>query len=68
MEQTIPKNLDNLWTSEIVDKYEYFIFDCDGVIWNGPDVIKEAVEFIKKLYELKKSIFYLSNIDNRQMI
>lgn len=46
---------------EISSQYDFFIFDCDGVIWKENFIFKEAVEAIKYLQEEKKNVFFLSN-------
>ena len=47
--------------SKVIDNYDYFIFDMDGVIWSGPEVFPESIKAINKLIQLKKKIFFLTN-------
>jgi 4-nitrophenyl phosphatase len=44
--------------------YDYFIFDCDGVIWRGWDYIEQGVHTINKLLHLNKKVFFLSNTNS----
>jgi 4-nitrophenyl phosphatase len=46
---------------DIVNKYQYFIFDCDGVVWRESKVMENCVETIKILMSKNKQIFFLSN-------
>ena len=50
---------------DILDKYQYFIFDCDGVLWTQDQAIPGAVEFIKHLKELGKEVFFVTNNSTR---
>ncbi|OMJ30069.1 Phosphoglycolate phosphatase 2 [Smittium culicis] len=48
--------------STLIDKYETFLFDCDGVIWLGSKLIpgvKESIEYLK--CKGKKLIFITNN-------
>ncbi|KAH3681931.1 hypothetical protein WICPIJ_007093 [Wickerhamomyces pijperi] len=46
---------------QLLQDYDNFIFDCDGVIWLGDHVIPGAVESIKLLQELNKTIIFVTN-------
>jgi len=46
---------------EIIDKYDHYIFDMDGVIWIENKVLQECVDTIKKLFALKKKVYFLTN-------
>jgi phosphoglycolate/pyridoxal phosphate phosphatase family enzyme len=48
---------------EIFSNYEYFIFDCDGIIWKESEIITECVKTIKNLQNIGKKIFFLSNVN-----
>jgi 4-nitrophenyl phosphatase len=48
----------------ITDNYDNFIFDCDGVIWNGAQMIRSAISRINNLLENNKRIFFLSNTNS----
>jgi 4-nitrophenyl phosphatase len=52
------------WTSvkELASKYEYFLFDCDGVLWHGEDIqIGEAFKNIEWLEAQGKKVFFVTN-------
>ncbi|KAK2573667.1 Glycerol-3-phosphate phosphatase [Acropora cervicornis] len=46
---------------KFVDSMETFIFDCDGVLWNGIGVIDGAVEVLHELRKLGKRVFFVTN-------
>lgn len=46
---------------EVINKYQYFVFDCDGVVWRESKPLPNAVETIKKLKILNKDFYFLSN-------
>lgn len=46
---------------KLLDQYDHFLFDCDGVIWLGPDKIAGASEFIELLKEKNKSYAFVTN-------
>jgi len=46
--------------SEIVPKYDKFIFDLDGTIWEGSTIYPEAIKTLQHLYEKEKSIYYIT--------
>ncbi|XP_013061272.2 glycerol-3-phosphate phosphatase-like isoform X1 [Biomphalaria glabrata] len=46
---------------EILETVDYFLFDCDGVLWDGNGVIEGSVETIKKLKSLGKKVYYVTN-------
>ncbi len=46
----------------LIDKYNNFIFDIDGVLWRGNDILKNTIEAIKILKSIKnKNVFFLTN-------
>ena len=47
--------------SNIVDKYNYYIFDMDGVLWSGPEIYHESIKTVNKLFKLNKKVFFLTN-------
>merc|ERR1712087_999784 len=49
------------WNKANIDKYDTFIFDCDGVVWLSKKAIPGAKETLQKLSALKKQILFLSN-------
>lgn len=46
---------------DILDKYDAFIIDIWGVIYNGEDLYKGSIEAINKLIDNNKSVTFLSN-------
>lgn len=54
------KKINNM--SEILPKYNNFIFDMDGIIWKGSQYINKTINFIKHLQSNnKKKVFFLTN-------
>jgi 4-nitrophenyl phosphatase len=48
--------------AELADKYDYFLLDCDGVLWVGAKAVKhsfEALDFI--IQKKKKKVFLITN-------
>ena len=45
----------------IIEKYELFLFDMDGVIYIGNDPVPGSVELINYLYKKNKRICFLTN-------
>ncbi len=54
--------------NQIVDRYDSFIFDFNGVLWYGPTRYKDAFETLHKLRDMKKNIYFITNCssDTRQ--
>lgn len=46
---------------EIRNKYNYFIFDLDGVVWRENEVIPNAANEIRNLISMGKNVFFLTN-------
>lgn len=44
--------------STFIDAHDAFLFDCDGVIWNGDEVIPGVVETLKYLRKLGKKVHF----------
>jgi 4-nitrophenyl phosphatase len=58
--------MEHLETFDVIqDKYNYIIFDCDGVIWRGSEFIESTVITINKLLSLGKKLFFLSNTNTQ---
>lgn len=49
------------WKTEYVDRYDTFLFDCDGVIWRNQEPIEGAKESLAELRRLKKRVLFISN-------
>eukprot|EP00347_Sterkiella_histriomuscorum_P020427 403337848 len=45
----------------LVEKYDYFLLDCDGVIWSGSKVIDQSALVLNYLHFLGKKIFFITN-------
>ena len=44
-----------------MDKYDYFLLDCDGVLYSGPDQLGRAFDTIKYLEAKGKKVFFITN-------
>lgn len=51
--------------TEIADKYDSFIFDCDGVLWHTGLKLDKAFETLNILKEQGKNIFFLTNTSTK---
>jgi len=50
----------------LVEKYRYFIFDCDGVLFHSRDEIGEAFKALKYIKKFEgKDIFFFTNATTR---
>jgi len=47
--------------SVLLDKYDTWMFDCDGVLWRGDHVIDGVAEVLKLLRDKKKQIIFVTN-------
>lgn len=47
--------------TELLDKVDVFIFDCDGVIWRGDSLIDGIPETLDKLRKAGKKMFFVTN-------
>ncbi|KAF9495202.1 2-phosphoglycolate phosphatase [Pleurotus eryngii] len=45
----------------LLDRYDVFMFDCDGVLWQGDELIDGAVEVLALLRRRKKQIVFVTN-------
>lgn len=45
----------------LLDKYEYFLFDCDGVIWLGDHLLPSVAETIHLLKGMQKTVIFVTN-------
>ena len=46
---------------QLISENDTFLFDCDGVLWQGDTVLPGGVEVITYLHSLRKKIFYVTN-------
>ncbi|XP_076749409.1 glycerol-3-phosphate phosphatase [Xylocopa sonorina] len=44
-----------------IDSIDVILSDCDGVLWKETDVIENSPETVKRLKELGKKFFYITN-------
>lgn len=47
--------------SDLLGKYDTFLFDCDGVLWSGSDHIAGAADALGKLREAGKQVIFVTN-------
>merc|ERR1719163_2619609 len=47
--------------SELLDKTDVFIFDCDGVIWKGDSLIDGVPKVLDELRKMGKTVFFVTN-------
>lgn len=45
----------------ILDNYDYFLFDCDGVIWLGDHILPHVAETIEMLKKNNKTVIFVTN-------
>ncbi|KAF7329662.1 2-phosphoglycolate phosphatase [Mycena kentingensis (nom. inval.)] len=45
----------------LLDKYDTWMFDCDGVLWSGDRLIDGAVDVLSLLRQRKKQIIFVTN-------
>ena len=63
------KNLEVLANfREVANKYEAFIIDIWGVLWDGIEPYQYSIESLKKLINLNKYIILLSNAPRRSKV
>ena len=53
---------------QVVHKYEAFIIDIWGVLWDGIEPYQNSIDSLKKLISLKKYIILLSNAPRRSQV
>lgn len=46
---------------QLLQKYDYFLFDCDGVIWLGDHLLPSVVETIQLLKDAGKTAIFVTN-------
>lgn len=47
--------------SSLLSSYDVWLFDCDGVLWSGDDLIPGAVSVLEKLRKRGKEIVFVTN-------
>lgn len=51
----------SLDSEELFKRFDVFLFDCDGVLWRGSTLIDGALEAVKKLFDHKKQVYFVTN-------
>ena len=52
---------------DLVAKYDYFLFDCDGVLWHGDSEIERAFSALRHIQSHEgKHVFLITNNSTRQ--
>jgi 4-nitrophenyl phosphatase len=49
----------------LTDRYDTFLFDCDGVIWRGVDPVPGASDVINNLLDLNKNVIFVTNNNSK---
>ena len=62
------KNLDKDGFCSIVDNYQLFYIDLWGVIHNGINLHKEAINVLKEITKKAKNTFYLQMLQDPMML
>lgn len=47
--------------NDLLDKYDYFLFDCDGVLWLGDHLLPSIPETLSLLKEKNKQVIFVTN-------
>ena len=58
-------NIQKFKPKVVFDQIEAVLFDCDGVLWHGNNLVDGTIGLIKKLRELKKRYFFVTNSSNK---
>jgi len=45
----------------LIDSYDYFLFDCDGVLWLGDHLLPHVPETLDLLKEKNKTVIFVTN-------
>jgi 4-nitrophenyl phosphatase len=52
--------------ADLADKYDYFLFDCDGVLWVGSKPVEHSFAALDYLIKTKlKKVFLITNATQR---
>ncbi|CAH6723634.1 4-nitrophenylphosphatase [[Candida] jaroonii] len=46
---------------QLLDAYDYFLFDCDGVLWLGDHILPKVAETLKSLKSHGKTVIFVTN-------
>ncbi|KAH9929101.1 2-phosphoglycolate phosphatase [Epithele typhae] len=47
--------------ADLLDKYDTWLFDCDGVLWQGDRPIEGVVEVLQMLRKQNKAVIFVTN-------
>lgn len=47
--------------TKLLEDYDYFLFDCDGVLWLGDHILPSVRETLSLLKQHNKTIFFVTN-------
>ncbi|KAJ9097799.1 hypothetical protein QFC19_006667 [Naganishia cerealis] len=47
--------------SDLLDRFDTFLFDCDGVIWTGPTLVPGVTDVLNLLRSRGKNILFVTN-------
>ena len=47
--------------SNLLDSYDYFLFDCDGVLWLGDHLLPQVCETLDLLKSHNKTVIFVTN-------
>ncbi|KAG7096027.1 hypothetical protein E1B28_006709 [Marasmius oreades] len=47
--------------TQLLDQYDTWMFDCDGVLWQGERLIPGATEVLRMLREKRKKVIFVTN-------
>ncbi|KAL4901332.1 hypothetical protein BDW74DRAFT_160260 [Aspergillus multicolor] len=63
MAMTVPRYLtgDPAGLKQFLDKFDVFLFDCDGVLWSGDHVFRGTVETLELLRSRGKQVVFVTN-------
>ncbi|PAV17763.1 2-phosphoglycolate phosphatase [Pyrrhoderma noxium] len=46
---------------QLLDRYDTWLFDCDGVLWRGSTLVDGAKEFLQLLRSKNKNVIFVTN-------
>jgi 4-nitrophenyl phosphatase len=61
MESYKPHQLQFSDFADLAEKYDYFLFDCDGVLWVGDQTIEHSFSALNYLIDNNKKVYFLTN-------
>lgn len=55
------KITDKVQVERLLDSYDYFLFDCDGVLWLGDHLLPQVCETLDLLKSHNKTVIFVTN-------